>query len=105
MMDWGNAGGPNECRHGYAEGIPCPECAEEHARRIDSANGFHAYARGWKDSAHKPRYDTLFSESGNHVVSGEYMSGWRAQRDAQNKAMSKARKRLGFAATILRDGA
>jgi len=25
-IPWTNAGGPNECKHGYARGIPCPEC-------------------------------------------------------------------------------
>ena len=23
------AGGPNECKHGYADGIPCPKCDQE----------------------------------------------------------------------------
>lgn len=23
---WENAGGPNECEHGYAAGVPCPDC-------------------------------------------------------------------------------
>lgn len=23
---WSSAGGPNECSHGFAEGIPCPSC-------------------------------------------------------------------------------
>lgn len=26
MIPWATAGGPNECAHGYAEGIPCPTC-------------------------------------------------------------------------------
>ncbi len=25
-LHWSEAGGPNECEHGYAEGIPCPHC-------------------------------------------------------------------------------
>ncbi len=25
-VPWTNAGGPNECRHGRADGIPCYEC-------------------------------------------------------------------------------
>jgi hypothetical protein len=25
-LKWAYAGGPNECRHGYAAGIPCPDC-------------------------------------------------------------------------------
>ena len=25
-LHWSQAGGPNECEHGYAEGIPCPNC-------------------------------------------------------------------------------
>ena len=25
---WDGAGGPRECVHGYAEGIPCPAAAE-----------------------------------------------------------------------------
>lgn len=25
-LHWSEAGGPNECEHGYAEGIPCPDC-------------------------------------------------------------------------------
>lgn len=30
-VPWTNAGGPNECAHGYAEGIPCPRCDEAKA--------------------------------------------------------------------------
>lgn len=26
FIPWANAGGPNECSHGYAAGIPCPDC-------------------------------------------------------------------------------
>ena len=26
FIEWANAGGPNECSHGYAAGIPCPSC-------------------------------------------------------------------------------
>lgn len=29
-LDWANAGGPNECKHGYAKGIPCPQCDLAH---------------------------------------------------------------------------
>ena len=25
-LHWSEAGGQNECEHGYAEGIPCPNC-------------------------------------------------------------------------------
>jgi hypothetical protein len=25
-LRWELAGGPNECAHGYARGIPCPKC-------------------------------------------------------------------------------
>jgi protein gp37 len=28
FIPWVNAGGPNECRHGYAAGIPCPQCSQ-----------------------------------------------------------------------------
>ncbi len=28
-MEWGYAGGPNECEHGFAEGIDCPRCDEK----------------------------------------------------------------------------
>jgi chromosome segregation ATPase len=28
-LHWSQAGGPNECEHGYAEGIPCPNCDAE----------------------------------------------------------------------------
>lgn len=27
-VPWSNAGGPNECAHGYAQGIPCPLCGD-----------------------------------------------------------------------------
>lgn len=27
-IGWQSAGGPNECKHGYAKGIPCPRCDE-----------------------------------------------------------------------------
>lgn len=30
-IPWANAGGPNECKHGYAAGIPCPDCYREKA--------------------------------------------------------------------------
>ena len=26
-VEWARAGGPDECPHGYAAGIPCPRCA------------------------------------------------------------------------------
>jgi hypothetical protein len=25
-IDWGSAGGPDECAHGYGRGLPCPQC-------------------------------------------------------------------------------
>lgn len=25
-LEWAAAGGPNECEHGYAAGVPCPAC-------------------------------------------------------------------------------
>lgn len=28
-VPWENAGGPDECEHGYARGIPCPRCGTE----------------------------------------------------------------------------
>jgi hypothetical protein len=28
-IDWPRAGGPNECKHGFAAGIPCRECDRE----------------------------------------------------------------------------
>lgn len=39
---WKNAGGPNECPHGYAEGIPCPRCdaADEEARNANDPMNF-----------------------------------------------------------------
>lgn len=30
---WENAGGPNECEHGYAEGIPCERCDVDAERK------------------------------------------------------------------------
>jgi hypothetical protein len=30
-IPWANAGGPNECKHGYAAGIPCPDCDRDKA--------------------------------------------------------------------------
>lgn len=27
-LPWAEAGGPDECEHGYAAGIPCPKCDE-----------------------------------------------------------------------------
>lgn len=39
-IPWANAGGPNECVHGYAEGIPCPQCdADEPQNDIQAAAG------------------------------------------------------------------
>lgn len=32
-LPWTMAGGPNECAHGYAEGIPCPDCDREASPR------------------------------------------------------------------------
>lgn len=28
-VPWSHAGGPNECPHGYAEGVPCPACLSD----------------------------------------------------------------------------
>ncbi len=33
-LRWELAGGPNECAHGYAAGIPCPKCDLAHARAM-----------------------------------------------------------------------
>jgi len=33
MVDWANAGGPNECKHGFAEGITCTRCCAEYNAR------------------------------------------------------------------------
>lgn len=41
-LPWTDAGGPNECSHGYAEGIPCPHC--------DQACACHPSARGQESS-------------------------------------------------------
>jgi len=30
-VDWASAGGPDECSHGYAAGIPCPHCDAMHS--------------------------------------------------------------------------
>jgi len=30
-LDWANAGGPNECAHGYAADIACPSCYRDEA--------------------------------------------------------------------------
>ena len=32
-LDWANAGGPNECKHGYAAGVPCPHCDKAQEQR------------------------------------------------------------------------
>lgn len=32
-VPWEQAGGPNECKHGYAQGIPCPHCYIEAQKR------------------------------------------------------------------------
>lgn len=34
-MDWNIAGGPNQCRHGYADGIPCPDCDRRRVNEIE----------------------------------------------------------------------
>lgn len=36
-LPWHDAGGPNECSHGYAEGIPCPRCDGETLMRFVEA--------------------------------------------------------------------
>lgn len=33
-LAWANAGGVNECTHGYSEGIPCPKCDLAFARSL-----------------------------------------------------------------------
>jgi hypothetical protein len=33
-LAWANAGGPNQCEHGYSEGIACPTCD---LKQIDAA--------------------------------------------------------------------
>jgi hypothetical protein len=34
-LDWASAGGPNECEHGYAKGIPCPRCDKDKQDRYE----------------------------------------------------------------------
>lgn len=38
--EWSKAGGPNECKHGYAEGIPCQQCDENKRRQIEDLKIF-----------------------------------------------------------------
>jgi len=35
-VPWDQAGGPEECAHGYAEGLACPECDRETVRAMGS---------------------------------------------------------------------
>jgi hypothetical protein len=37
-LGWQWAGGPNECKHGYAQGIPCPDCDESAAQLEEAEN-------------------------------------------------------------------
>jgi hypothetical protein len=37
FVPWQSAGGPNECPHGYAAGIPCPTCST-----VESDESFEA---------------------------------------------------------------
>jgi hypothetical protein len=36
-MEWGYAGGPDQCSHGYAKGIACPQCDLETIRAYRAA--------------------------------------------------------------------
>lgn len=61
-LPWANAGGPNECEHGYAAGIPCPGCdatIEACARA--------AYAVGRKTWAGDPRWEDLPQVMADHM--------------------------------------
>lgn len=33
LIPWSDAGGPNECQHGYAAGISCPTCGPRNGRK------------------------------------------------------------------------
>lgn len=68
-LPWANAGGPNECAHGYAAGIPCPSC--------DAT--VEACARAAYDAYHggMPRYRWDAPE-GNYSVLPEVKEQFRA---------------------------
>ena len=36
-LTWAEAGGPNECAHGYARGLPCPRCDARTAAEVAAA--------------------------------------------------------------------
>jgi len=58
-ISWHYAGGPNECKHGYAEGIPCPHCPKPAPVKSESRVAA-CYRKGTEDWA--AEYDMLLPD-------------------------------------------
>jgi hypothetical protein len=73
-LHWSVAGGPNECEHGYAEGIPCPNC-DVNPRLIE----LRAEVDYWRDACgadHIQRVKTLEAEIERLLVELTHRVGW-----------------------------
>ena len=49
FLPWTDAGGPNECKHGYAAAVPCPDCTLPYA--VGAVVEMVAVAKVWGDQA------------------------------------------------------
>ncbi len=61
-MPWAESGGPNECEHGYAAGIPCPHCAPP-AWQCDKCHRWN----GIQTAACRSEFDTGIPCDGKRV--------------------------------------
>lgn len=106
-IGWQNAGGPNECPHGYAAGVPCPKCTP----RVDliiaggetgpGARPPHPnYFRQTRDQCKEAGVPFFFKGWGDWCPSdqehlAEYLSGTAAVFDPPGTMRRVGKKRAG----------
>lgn len=85
FVPWANAGGPDECCHGYAAGVPCPDCTP----RLDwvivgGESGPHsrpcevAWVRSIVAQCQAAGVACFVKQLGSHVVDSERGGMWPA---------------------------
>jgi hypothetical protein len=95
-LDWASAGGPNECKHGYAAGIPCPDCDAAESLPAESDKECENCKRGTciklsKQVAEPKPTPSTRSHSvqvtyEGRVARAECICGWGVRQDTQVSA-------------------
>lgn len=82
--------------------VPLNETPEEKQKRIDAANRFQSYMRGWKDGASMHAMPKEFRNHSDAALSAAYDLGYAHGYEARGEAQKNAEERYGYTPSILR---